>query len=376
MQKTYCKLLHFPLSLAGPVLAVLLLISVSCSSGCGRQQPETEATTAATDAAPAVSAETSPPAVACRQPGVAGAFYPADPAQLRATVEECLAAAQPVEFKGRILALIAPHAGYPYSGKVAGWSFKQLRKGGFQRVILLGPTHYGGYRGFSIYDAGAFATPLGNVPLDREVCAKLRANELHADVDPVLHQREHSIEVELPFLQAALGDFKLVPIMVGGLAPGDAEKIAAALREYLAPSTLVVVSSDFTHYGPNYDYLPFTQDVEQNLRKLDTGAVDLILKKDYAGYMAYLEKTSSTICGRYAIAILLKLLPAEAEGRLLKYDTAGRMMGDFTNSVSYVSMMFTVPADWKPTAAQPGEASLQPSQASSTLTAGGEESRS
>ena len=92
---------------------------------------------------------------------------------------------------------------------------------------------------------------------------------------PLLHQREHSIEVELPFLQVALGQFKLVPILVGGLAPGDAEKIAAALREYLTPSTLVVISSDFTHYGPNYDYLPFTQDVEQNLRKLDMGAVDL-----------------------------------------------------------------------------------------------------
>jgi AmmeMemoRadiSam system protein B/AmmeMemoRadiSam system protein A len=283
-------------------------------------------------------------------PAVAGRFYPADAKALRATVDASLAEATAAEFKGRLLALIAPHAGYEYSGKVAGCSFKQLRPGEFQRVIVLGPSHYGAFRGFSIMDVGAYATPLGDVPLDRPVCIKLAAHELHVSADEC-QMREHSVEAELPFLQAALGPFRLVPILVGYLAPGDAEKIAAALREYLTPSTLLVISSDFTHYGQSYDYVPFTKDVEQNLHKLDFGALDLILAKDYDGYMKYMRNPGApTICGRFPIEVLLKLLPAEAEGRLLKYDTSGRITGDFTLSVSYVSAMFTAPADWKPAA--------------------------
>jgi hypothetical protein len=290
------------------------------------------------------------PRLAVRRPAVAGQFYPGDAKTLRATVDACLSEAPAAEFNGRLLALIAPHAGYQFSGKVAGCSFKQVRKGEFQRVIVLGPNHHGYFRGFSIMDVGAFATPLGDVPLDRPACAKLAAHELHVRADD-LQAPEHSIEVELPFLQATLGEFQLVPILVGDLEPGDADKIAAALREYLTPSTLVVISSDFTHYGQSYGYVPFTEDIEQNLRKLDMGAVDLIVAKDYDGYVKYMRNPAPTICGRFPIEVLLKLLPAEAEGRLLKYDTSGRVTGNFALSVSYVSAIFTVPADWKPAAA-------------------------
>jgi AmmeMemoRadiSam system protein B/AmmeMemoRadiSam system protein A len=318
----------------------------------------------------AVAAEPSAPelpapGLAVRRPAVAGQFYPGDAKALRATVDACLAEAPAAEFKGRLLALIAPHAGYEYSGKVAGCSFKQIRKGAFQRVIVLGPSHHGYFRGFSIMDVGAYATPLGDVPLDRPACAKLAAHELHVRADQ-FQAPEHSIEVELPFLQTVLGDFQLVPILVGCLEPGDAEKIAAALREYLTPSTLVVISSDFTHYGQSYGYVPFTEDIEQNLRKLDMGAVDLIVAKDYDGCVKYMRNPAPTICGRFPIEVLLKLLPAEAEGRLLKYDTSGRITGDFALSVSYVSAIFTVPADWKP---KPCAPSKDGTQGFSSLTA-------
>jgi AmmeMemoRadiSam system protein B/AmmeMemoRadiSam system protein A len=335
--------------------------------GCGRSGPATPATGAAAASSQPSPSELPAPKLAVRPPAVAGQFYPGDAKALRATVEACLADAPAAEFKGRLLALIAPHAGYEFSGKVAGWSFKRLRKGQFQRVIVLGPSHYGGFRGFSILDAGAFATPLGEVPLDRPACAKLSAHELYVRADDA-QAREHSIEAELPFLQAALGDFQLVPIMVGYLAPGDAEKIAAALREYLTPSTLVVISSDFTHYGRSYGYVPFTEDVEQNLRKLDMGAVDLILAKNYEGYVKYMLNPAPTICGRFPIEVLLKLLPAEAEGRLLKYDTSGHVTGDWSLSVSYVSAIFTVPADWKPAqAGKPAEGSQLTAEEKKTL---------
>ena len=325
-------------------LALLVLLF-----GCGRTEPAAPmpASSASVAASQPPAPQLPPPKLAVRKPAVAGRFYPADAKALSALVESCLADAPTAEVKGRPLALIAPHAGYEYSGKVAGCSFKQLRKGEFHRVIVLATSHYGRFRGFSIMDAGAYATPLGDVPLDRAVCAKLAAHELHVRADAA-QAPEHSIEVELPFLQVALGEFQLVPILVGRLDAGDAGKIAAALREYLTPTTLVVVSSDFTHYGQNYGYVPFTEDIEQSLRKLDMGAVSLILAKDYEGYLKYMDNPAPTICGRYPIEVLLKLLPAEAEGRLLKYDTSGRITGDWSLSVSYVSAMFTVPADWKP----------------------------
>ena len=336
---------RFPLCTVHFALFVLLV-------GCGRREPAVPQASAG-PMAPAAEASASglpAPKLAVRLPAMAGRFYPADAKALRTTVDACLAEAPAAEFKGRLLALIAPHAGYEFSCKVAGCSFKQVRKGAFQRVIVLATSHYGDFRGFSIMDVGAYATPLGDVPLDRPACVKLAAHELHVRGDD-FHAREHSIEVELPFLQAALGEFHLVPILVGYLDAGDAEKIAAALRPYLTPSTLVVVSSDFTHYGQSYGYVPFTEDIEQNLRKLDMGAVDLILRKDYDGYVKYMRNPAPTICGRFPIEVLLKLLPAEAEGRLLKYDTSGRATGDFTLSVSYVSAAFTVAADWKPAAA-------------------------
>jgi len=279
-----------------------------------------------------------------RPSAFAGTWYPADAQKLRAMVEELLASAQAVPLKGKIVALIAPHAGYIYSGKVAGWSYRQVGKGRYERVIVLAPSHHGAFRGFSIMNVASYSTPLGEVPLDKEACAKLQGSDLHFR-DDRLHVVEHAIEIQLPFLQTALGDFKLVPILVGALAAGDAEKIAAALKAELSPKTLVVISSDFTHYGPNYDYMPFGENVEQNLRKLDMGAVDFILKKDYDSYLSYVQKTQATICGRNAIAILLKMLPATAEGRLLRYDTSGHITGDFTNSVSYVSMAFAVAQD-------------------------------
>ena len=241
--------------------------------------------------------------------------------------------------------------GTSISGKVAGYSFKQVRPGAFQRVIVLGTSHYGAFRGFSIMDAGAYATPLGDVPLDRPVCAKLAAHELHVRADE-LQAREHSVEVELPFLQVALGDFRLVPILVGYLAArrrGKNRRRAARIPDALdAPGRLQRLHAlrDVVRLRAVH---PRTS--SRTCTSSTSGAVDLILAKDYDGYVKYMLNPAPTICGRFPIEVLLKLLPAEAEGRLLKYDTSGRITGDFSLSVSYVSAMFTVPADWKPAVA-------------------------
>ncbi len=183
-----------------------------------------------------------------RPPAVAGLFYPADPASLAATVDRLLTVDPPAAPGPK--ALVVPHAGYPYSGPVAASAFAQLRprRGEIRRVVLLGPSHRVPLRGLAASSVAAFDTPLGPVPLDRAAIDDLvRLEQVHT-LDAA-HAVEHSLEVQLPFLQRLLPEFRLVP-----LAAGDAE--AAAVAEVLervwgGPETIVLVSSDLSHY---HDY--------------------------------------------------------------------------------------------------------------------------
>jgi hypothetical protein len=277
-----------------------------------------------------------------REPAVAGQFYPGRESELRREVVEYLSAVPGQKIDGRIVGLISPHAGYSYSGRAAAYGYSLLKGKGFKRVIIVAPSHRVGFRGAALSDADAFKTPLGLIPLDKKACSDLLSHELY-EILPQAHEYEHSLEVQLPFLQEALGDFTLVPIIIGQLRGGDAETIASPLKKLLDGKTIIIASSDFTHYGANFDYLPFTDNVKENLKKLDLGAVEIIEKLDAAGFNAYVERTGATICGHYPIEILLETLPKDARGQLLKYETSGDMTGDFSHCVSYVSMVFTVP---------------------------------
>jgi AmmeMemoRadiSam system protein B len=182
-----------------------------------------------------------------RPPAVAGAFYPDDAAALRATVDRLLAAAAaPVpEAAGIPRALIAPHAGYAYSGPVAARAFHRLAaaQGRITRVVVIGPSHHVAFRGVAAPSAAAFGTPLGEVVVDQDALRGL-AGVMVADAP---HRREHAIEVELPFLQRVLGDgFALVPLVVGEATD---EEVAEALEPFVGdPAALIVISSDLSHF--------------------------------------------------------------------------------------------------------------------------------
>lgn len=181
-----------------------------------------------------------------RQPAVAGSFYAADAGALATSVAELLDNA-PHDDSPPPKALIVPHAGYMYSGPVAaaGYARLEAHRRRYQKVVLLGPAHRAWFKGLAVSSADAFRTPLGNVPVDR---AGLKA--IGVDVMDTPHLREHSIEVHLPFLQSVLGAFTLVPIVVGDATP---EQVAAVLDAlWNGPETLIVVSSDLSHYLP-YD---------------------------------------------------------------------------------------------------------------------------
>jgi MEMO1 family protein len=186
-----------------------------------------------------------------RPPAVAGQFYPADPDELRSLVEGFLRDA-PANGDGPVpKALIAPHAGYVYSGPIAGSAFRRLASvaGAIQRVILIGPAHFVPIRGLALPGHPRFATPLGEVAVEPQGAgAALRLPQVR--VIPEAHTREHSLEVEIPFLQVLLGEFDLVPLVVG---QASGEEVTEVLeRLWGGPETLIVVSSDLSHYLP-YD---------------------------------------------------------------------------------------------------------------------------
>ena len=186
-----------------------------------------------------------------RPPAVAGLFYPASAAELRAAVEGYLREAPARNGEPAPKAVIAPHAGYVYSGPIAGSAFQTLAgaAGTIERVVLLGPSHFIPIRGLALPGHESFGTPLGTVKIQhRGAQASLRLPQVR--VVPEAHVREHSLEVELPFLQVLLGDFELVPLAVGDAEP---EEVAEVLdRLWGGPETLIVVSSDLSHYLP-YD---------------------------------------------------------------------------------------------------------------------------
>ena len=207
--------------------------------------------------------------------------------------------------------------------------------------MVLAPSHHIGFRGLSVLDVDSYETPLGKIPVDKDVADKLREHPL-IDSLPQVHAREHSLEIQLPFIQEALGEFKLVPLVAGQLRPDDYSRLADAIRPFINDETLLVVSSDFTHYGLNFGYVPFYDDIKKNLADLDGKAVDKIITKDFDGFRKYIKKTGITICGREPISILLKLIPENSTGKKLTYYTSGDLTGDYNNTVSYVSIVFTV----------------------------------
>jgi AmmeMemoRadiSam system protein B/AmmeMemoRadiSam system protein A len=281
----------------------------------------------------------------------AGRWFPADPKELREKVNAWLDAAQTPPVEGRLRALVAPHAGYEYSGPTAAYAYRLLRGQAFKRVIVLALSHSTPIQGASVLDVEGYQTPLGLVKVDRDVVRALLKNKSFT-TNEAAHQSEHSDENQLPFLQCALGsDFKLVSILVGQASDEDPEAaarsyetIAAAIRPWIDDQTLLVASSDFTHYGEPYGYVPFRRDAKENLKALDGEAAWWLLRRDPAGFLDYLRRTGATICGQAPLTVLLKLLAPKDEGVFLHYDRSGSGDSAQQPSVGYMALAYVEPS--------------------------------
>jgi len=274
-------------------------------------------------------------------------WYPADANALSRQIEDFFQKAD-VEPINNVIALILPHAGYTYSGQTAVSGLKALGKQ-YKRIIVIGPSHYLAMEEvLSVPRVTHYQTPLGEIPLDVECINKLLKYSVFQNI-PHAHQYEHSVQIELPLLQYRQKDFKLVPIVAGHCSLETVDKASKILQGLVDQQTLVIASSDFTHFGPNYGYTPFRENIPEQIKKLDMGGYEYIKKLDGKGFLEYRQQTGATICGYVPISILLSMLvPSRVEGmekdikaELIQYTTSGQLTGDFNNSVSYLSVVFS-----------------------------------
>ena len=324
---------HYPANTIGPSAFLtglsLFLLVIVVSPACSKQDPQQKAE----------QNPTSVPKKIIQPCTLAGTWYPAEPEELNKQLSEYLSRAD-ITPQNDVMALILPHAGYQYSAQTAAYGIKSLKRQ-YSRIVVIGPSHHIGMRQiFSVPTVTHFQTPLGEIPLDTEWIDQLVKHPMFRPI-PQAHDPEHSVQIELPLLQMSQKDFRLVPIVAGMCSYDTIQQAAATLAGLLDSNTLVVISSDFVHYGPNYDFVPFRDDLAQNIRKLDMQAFGYISTLDGQGFLDFREKSGATICGAVPIALLLSMAPKGTPVKLLNYSTSGELMKDYTNSVSYMAVAFS-----------------------------------
>ncbi len=288
-----------------------------------------------------------------RQARFAGLFYPKGELSLKQKIKDSFEGPRgpgvtPPEKeslkKSRLpIAVISPHAGYDYSGECAAWSYKAIGEAPLADVyIIIGPNHNGLESGLT---QEPFETPFGIVRVDQDFARRLLAKG-NIKENNLIHEDEHSIEVQLPFLQFThfgnLERIKILPIIIGSKSTINLRALAVDLKEVMMETNkkaVFIISSDFTHYGRQYHYIPFSQNIQENIAKLDKGAIDFIKKMDYEGLDDYANKNLMTICGLLPIELLLMTIKPE-KVLLEQYYTSAEITGDEKNSVSYASMVF------------------------------------
>ena len=286
-----------------------------------------------------------------RKPAVAGKFYDGDAETLQdqifGMIEKISIDLGDDSSGPAARALILPHAGYSFSGMTAVKTLLRTRGKKYDRVLILAPSHHVPFQGLAASSSDFFRTPLGDVPLDRvAIDSVVSDNSQLIQVFDEAHVPEHSLEVELPLAQEILKDFKLIPFICGYVDTVSAAKIASVLKKLWSADTLWIVSSDFTHFGSYFSYLPFRGNIKQNLKKLDFGAIEKIKAFDPAAFSEYIKSTGATICGTNPIMVLLSLFKElvgegfRVDSELVEYTSSGEISGDWSHCVSYAGMAF------------------------------------
>lgn len=251
-----------------------------------------------------------------RRSVIAGTWYPGQPEELRRTVNGFLSNVEPQPIGEEVVGLIAPHAGYAYSGQTAAYAYRQVKGLSYDVVAIVSPVHRMSLGRFAVTSAAAYETPLGLVKLDGEL---LGALEEKVRLNRVGRDGEHSLEIQLPFLQVALGDFRLLPVMIGQSSFEAGEELGTALVEVLRDEKALVVASTDLHHIENYD----------EVVRRDKVVVDAIASFDMARIKEVLSLWDCSVCGRipvYAMLTAARALGAD-KVRILHHTNSGDVTG-------------------------------------------------
>lgn len=266
-----------------------------------------------------------------RRSVIAGTWYPGDPKALRGAIEGYFRNVPDLTIPGEVIGLVAPHAGYSYSGQVAAYAYKSIRGKVYDAVIVISPSHRYHFQGVSLYRRGGYETPLGVIPVDEDLSERLiAASPLVADL-PAAHTGEHALEIQLPFLQVALGAFTLVPLVMGSQDRQTCDGMAEAIHRVAGPNVLIVGSSDLSHF---HSYSEAVQ--------MDKIVLDHLAKMDAPGLLRDLSAGRCEACGGGPVATTLMAAVKRGADRakILRYANSGDVTGDRGNVVGYTAAAF------------------------------------
>ena len=264
-----------------------------------------------------------------KEPSVAGTFYPADKKELKDTIETFLSKVNRIPGEGNIIALISPHAGYRYSGQVAAYGYKHIQDRDIRKIILIGQSHHEGFKGASVYTNGSFKTPLGNVEIDEKSAKKLLNENADVKFYPEAFAKEHSIEVQLPFLQSMLKDFTIIPILIGSPTRQTFEHLISELTEMMDGQTLMIASTDLSHYHG------YSEAVE-----MDSKLISAIERLSVMNAGELVQTGKSEMCGSIPVIIAMEVAKRHGAnlGVLFNYANSGDVTQEKDKVVGYASM--------------------------------------
>lgn len=262
-----------------------------------------------------------------RRAAVAGQFYPREPETLRRDALQYIEGSGVESAAENVLTVVAPHAGYIYSGPTAGYAYARVKGKRPKRVVLLGCSHRYYLDTASVFIRGSFETPLGEFPIDEPFAEALAKDVGSMSVEP--HLLEHALEVQLPFLAVAVGLVPIVPVLFGGPAGAWHADVGERLASMTDPSDLVVASTDLSHY--------LTQ---ARANAIDERSIDAVLTKDWQTFADGIERQTCSMCGAAAVTTAMAYAVARAvdDWRLLDYRTSGATSGDFSRVVGYAAL--------------------------------------
>lgn len=262
---------------------------------------------------------------------VAGHFYPSNPDKLRKDIGLLLDVTKPKEKIEKVFGIVAPHAGYVYSGKTAAHAYNLLLGQNYKRVVVISPSHSEYFPGVSVFEGDAYETPLGILKVDREYREKLLINNEVIFKGYEGHRREHALEVQLPFLQSVLKDFKIIPVVMGDQSKRNIDTLAKKLAEISDDETLIVASSDLSHFYS-----------KSQADKLDSVVEKRVREFDFESLQMDLETHICEACGGGPIVVLMKAanLRNIRHSMVLHRSDSGDVTGDNSEVVGYLSAVF------------------------------------